>query len=1068
MSTFLTELALQRMKFIEGLDANEGDINLDIFEDFYPDQAHFVFELLQNAEDAGATEAIFTLRLDGCCFEHNGTRVFTEADVRSITGIHNSTKSKTPDQIGKFGVGFKSVFVYTLTPFIRSGNFSFKISRLVLPEPIASDATIGSRTNFWLPFNNPKKSDVDAYAEIREGLEELAETTLLFLTNLKSIRWMIDDKISGEVLRVQHSENHFEVLKQSGGKTTASSHFLKFDRPVAGLEKQRIAVAFGLELLPKVQQFVPKISLAKQLKIIPQPGQVAVFFPAKKEASGLRFHLHAPFVPELSRASIKDTPANEPLFSQLAELVADSLYAIRELKLLTSEFLGVLPNGQDAIPDRYHPIRTTIIDKMNNEPLTPTYAKTYAPAKHLLQAKASLKELLSLEDIEFLVDYDEVAPQWAIGASQKHSNQDRFLSGLAILEWDIEEFVDQLEQKADEAWSSEPDVVFMNWLSGKMESWCQQMYAMLYKELGAENELFRLRDLRIVRLETGSYSRAGKCYFPSEGGGHDEILPRVAQGVYTSGKSKGQQEDAKKFLEEIGVREVGEIEQVEAILKQYYSNEDWLKKDSKFHIEGMQRLVYFQHLRRFISIMENVPSAAPLFSGHFIFEGKDGQWCKPNKVYLDTPYLNTGLESYYEVLDDETEEIALSENYLKTELSLESIESIEMGRFVDSSDKYLTINSSHKHIIIEVSPEKLANFAKSVGAITCLKVEQTNCYENPEWHNLRSVPGERYTSPINRDFVIAGLEAVLEKPTITFVRLLWSTLCEMPTRNLRACYQKNQAGGSRYSDSQLIHQLRKLAWVPLDNGEFVRPAEADRDLLPEGFVFDPGWSWVKAIKFGEEVTRRSEEHRKKLEVVKELGFRDDVAFNEGKWFANLDPEVRKRFKDETERKIQFDLPDNEPSNPERRAGRVGQQAVEAPGRNTEKRERSVSVGRDAVKQEAAEYLRQQYTNGDGEMICQVCQEPLPFKLDDGSYYFEKVEFLGELEQRHHQNYLALCPNHSAMFQHANGSRDFMKEMFSEITDNTLEVIFAQANATVYFTKTHIADLKAVIEADGAD
>src|SRR4051812_16451779 len=127
MSSFIERLAQQRLKFLEGLDANEGDINLDIFEDFYPDQAHFIFELLQNAEDAGATEATFTLLNEGCRFVHNGTRDFAEDDVRSITGIHNSTKDKSPDLIGKFGVGFKSVFVYTLSPVIYSGEFAFRI-----------------------------------------------------------------------------------------------------------------------------------------------------------------------------------------------------------------------------------------------------------------------------------------------------------------------------------------------------------------------------------------------------------------------------------------------------------------------------------------------------------------------------------------------------------------------------------------------------------------------------------------------------------------------------------------------------------------------------------------------------------------------------------------------------------------------------------------------------------------------------------------------------------------------------------------------------------------------------
>jgi hypothetical protein len=153
----------QRRKLLDGLDANEGDISLDIFEDFYPDQAHFVFELLQNAEDTGATEVSFMLADDGCRFDHNGTRHFTESDVRAITGIYSSTKKNTADQIGKFGIGFKSVFVYTSTPTVYSKDFSFRILQKVMPEPVASDPSIDKKTRFWLPFNNTNKAPQCAY-----------------------------------------------------------------------------------------------------------------------------------------------------------------------------------------------------------------------------------------------------------------------------------------------------------------------------------------------------------------------------------------------------------------------------------------------------------------------------------------------------------------------------------------------------------------------------------------------------------------------------------------------------------------------------------------------------------------------------------------------------------------------------------------------------------------------------------------------------------------------------------------------------------------------------------------
>ncbi|MFO0884832.1 MAG: hypothetical protein U0894_11710 [Pirellulales bacterium] len=264
-----------------------------IVEDLYPDSAHFIYELLQNAEDTGASEARFVLSPTSLVFEHNG-RPFDERDIYAITDIGEGTKSEDDDKIGRFGVGFKAVFAYSETPHIWSPTFAFKITELVLPVEIPQRSDLGTRTRFEFPFNNPKKSGEEAYKEVESGLSELAETTLLFLSHLESIRWSVGNSEQGEVLRHRHSENHIEVLKQIGGKTTTSQHFLKFQQPVVGLEKQQISVAFELDLLPTYQQFDPAKPLAKQVKIVPAaPGRVAVFFPAEKETSGLRFHLHA-------------------------------------------------------------------------------------------------------------------------------------------------------------------------------------------------------------------------------------------------------------------------------------------------------------------------------------------------------------------------------------------------------------------------------------------------------------------------------------------------------------------------------------------------------------------------------------------------------------------------------------------------------------------------------------------------------------------------------------------------------------------------------------------------------
>lgn len=88
-----------------------------------------------------------------------------------------------------------------------------------------------------------------------------------------------------------------------------------------------------------------------------------------------------------------------------------------------------------------------------------------------------------------------------------------------------------------------------------------------------------------------------------------------------------------------------------------------------------------------------------------------------------------------------------------------------------------------------------------------------------------------------------------------------------------------------------------------------------------------------------------------------------------------------------------------------------------------------------------------------------------FKLDDGTEFFETVEFLPALRKRHFQNYLALCPNHSAMYRHANGSKEIIREAVKNLDGNDLEVILAQQEMTIYLSAIHVIDIKAVLAAE---
>lgn len=181
----LSTLSKDLLRALEKKGAEKGFRRL--LTELYPDTAHFIFELLQNAEDSSATEVFFKLYEDRLEFLHNGPKLFTIKDVRSITNIGDSAKSDDPTSIGKFGVGFKAVFSYTNTPEIHSGNFHFSIKNLIVPEWIGG-CSYESKTSFILPFDNVNKTKGCAFAEIKKHLEGLDEGAILFLSNIKKIR----------------------------------------------------------------------------------------------------------------------------------------------------------------------------------------------------------------------------------------------------------------------------------------------------------------------------------------------------------------------------------------------------------------------------------------------------------------------------------------------------------------------------------------------------------------------------------------------------------------------------------------------------------------------------------------------------------------------------------------------------------------------------------------------------------------------------------------------------------------------------------------------------------------
>ena len=354
----------------------------------YSDQAHFIYELLQNANDAKATIARFVLEPNRLIFAHNGTRHFSVSDpakeeedsvsgrlgdINAITSIANS--NKTEASIGKFGVGFKAVFQYTSTPHIYDPEFRFRIDRFIVPTPIDGDFP-GRRkdeTFFVFPFDHPERKAEEAYGDISDKLRNLS-FPLLFLTGLKEIKFEFGNVIGLYGKNIEKVFTYGDTtaericLTQNNGDESYDENLWLFSR----LDdcRRRYSVGFFMDS-------------DGHLKPVNEPA--FCFFPTK-EVTGLNFILHAPFLLTDSREGIRAGVAhNDEMIQRLSELAADSFEYLRDIgektsvRLIEDNIVTIIPVDKEKFSEpsdkrkvSFLPFYQTIKEKFEKADLLPS------------------------------------------------------------------------------------------------------------------------------------------------------------------------------------------------------------------------------------------------------------------------------------------------------------------------------------------------------------------------------------------------------------------------------------------------------------------------------------------------------------------------------------------------------------------------------------------------------------------------------------------------------------------------------------------------------------------------
>ena len=941
------------------------------------------------------------------------------------------------------------MFEYTKTPEVQSGIFHFRICDLVVPDTteLFLQESADNKTRFVLPFDNPDKPKGTACAEIEKALRSLEDGTLLFLKNIRKIEYTLPDRNRGSLERIDIGENRINIqLRHPDCPDTVSIFYLRFEKQVSvhdedgSMKPCRIAVVFGLE---QTQDKGLNVKLLES-------GHVCIYFPAIKERSDLKFHLHAPFAATVARDSVRDCEENDELRDELAELIAASMTIIRDQKLLTVDSLSVLPNSEeDSLVPFYEPIMKRLVEEFRNKDLVPMQQGGHAAAIGVFQDKDQLSNLISDWDLAMILGGRSCPPLWVV-RTQQNRRVTNFLRMLNITEWSVGDIVMALTEQYDRM----PD-----WMTDKPVEWHQQLYAVLAGFLEKlpksrsqpgyswsnryvepyEYHKERLSNVPIVRLSDGTYRKGKDCYFPSDGVEYDEEFPRVAPGVvFTYGDDETQQREARRFLAEIGVKELDESHRVEAILKERYTDEDAGLTDEN---------QYLKDLKRFVRLVGEDPDQSDLLQSYRIFWSEDEKWRTPVESYVDLPVIDTGLRAYFEALTDKPHRRWALVQFYET-CGLE----FEMFR----------------------------EFAEAVGVQTKLKVtKQEIPWAHPERRKLKDFPGSRRTyTGTDYDYDIEEFVIMLEQPATEKARLIWRTMCSLPDKCLDARYSPNQQCDVKIGASSLVHSLRNAAWVPQDNEHglsFTAPRDARVESLQAGFPYERGRKWLEAIEFGNNPNPMAEATPHLEQAATEYLGTDQEGLTRAQKFLQLSPERQQEVLDEAHPKesnqalqapAQSQFPQRSSADSERRTSRVAAEYENAPDKEYETRDRSVRTSRVEIDRET--FLRNCYTNNDEFMICQICEKEMPFKKRDGEYYFEAVEALSKsyFPKEQEAQFLALCPLCAAMYKELiKRDEPAMQELFRAMRESTAPVIpirLGECDTSIQFVETHWQEIKTIL------
>lgn len=1055
----------------------------------YSDSNHFVYELLQNAEDARATRVVIEYHGDKLVFYHDG-KPFDEGDVKGVSSMLMGTKDKNDaSTIGKFGMGFKSVFKYTSLPEVYSDEEAFRIENYLLPvempgawdyqtekQKLSYEVTEGGRftpfvssehlTKFVIPFAK-KKDDGSLVSvpgnEVLTKLEGLTGEILLFLTHIKHLYWV--DRKTGKFAKIMLSEAENDdrlITCRIEGSAYAGkediSRYLKYKKVFNHPEMNNAEVSVAY----KVNNRANNINEMAHTDIW-------VYFPTR-DNTDLPFLVHGSFETAVSREKLMTPSAfNDALFDELGNLIVESLEDLRNRKMITQVFIRrvLIAAFEDEENNNTIPgLKEKVSECFRQGDYLPDKDGGYRGVDEVVMAVP-----FGIADFFgsslFAQSFSKIKGFVAFN-NERETNFTEYFYWL-INELDVHTFT--LDKWADCLKSIGEQKVN----AGTLEE-LKEFYAFLsdYRESLYGDNLSYTRSGPYERMIKNSIVRAWEALkrAPLILNAEDVLVPAIKAGmpnIYLGASSKYRSvvtsaivnskiaSEFERLLEDgFEITEFDNFQYIkEKIIKKYINigSEIGFEDDDNFEIE------YIEDIQQIISHMEEthyVREMQELLEDAYIIKIKKDSdvatFAKPGEVHTDISEEGIDLDIYYAAIpyqeemmryDDDDEEYTDYEYY---------------GFDYDAVDKDFYLEHG-------IALKQLELF----GLITT-PIEEGNRRQEGVGDGYWVAMGE-YCPQMEINGIDDNLEYIERHPDEELARQKSAEIFKLllsSTKKLsgKVRYRKN----SPYEKEGKAWCLRTLTsyhdWVYCKDGKMARPNTISKydldtsvygELHPSkekyevlGFIETSADSKADAFELVDALDKRDKKLLLK-QLARELGLQvgeateeihdedDEEVFNPENWISSEFPIHKVRNKDSLIQHVreQFFCADPVKYMPVLRQIRVSKST---------RMMRSYVIG--------------MYTNESNAHICQICKEPAQFVE-----VTEIANFGLELPQMH----LCLCKNCASKYKSIRDSRkdDYKVKVHNAIVsmdvDNSEEFeIGLNADVSVTFTQTHLAEVQALL------